>query len=264
MGLPAPSIRFQQEQYVVKSNEIIRTKKQHLTLQQTRILYFSISKIRPNDDSDHVYKTSVNEICTVCGLDNVNGYYYNSIKDDFLRLTSTEWLKIGNGQIRTIAWLKNVIINEKSGEISFQFDDFVQDHLFDLRSDYTQYQLQEVLVFQSKYAVRLYEFLKSYLWGNEGKHYKDMEEVIFSFDVEHLKGVMDATVYEKFTAFRTRALEKAVAEINRASTDMSIVSVSYGKTGKKTTDVTLVVQKKFGEQLRQSQEEAEKILNRYI
>ena len=260
--MPEIHVRNARDQYVVKSNDLIRTKQQHMSLQQMRILYFSISRIHPHDPPDSVFHTTIQEVCTVCGFAANNGYYYRSIKEDFLALTQPEWVRVGDGRIRTIAWFKNVVMDRRSGNISFQFDDFVQQHLFDLRANYTQYRLMDILTFQSKYAIRLYEIIKSFLYGTDGEQYLEHLSIDICFSVEDLKCMLDASGYTSFGVFRLKVIQKAVEEINSKSTDMSIQSMEFEKTGKAITSIVFLVKKKRGAALALAKQESSKALSK--
>lgn len=75
-------------------------------------------------------------------------------------------------------------------------------YLLELKKNYTKYQLQNIIPMKSKYGIRLYELLKSYL--NLGK---------VRFSIEELKIRLDSTNYTNLKDFKRRVLEPALKDI---------------------------------------------------
>ncbi len=228
-----------QNYYVVKSNELIQKARYSMTVQQQKLILFAISKIKKNDLPDQQYDLSIDEICSVCGLElDAGGTYYKRIKDDLLKLTTRIWVKFPDRSEGTVSWLSDAYIMPLSGTVTVKFHERMTPFLFELQNRYTQYQLSEVLVFKGKYSIRLYELIRSFLTQDE---LRDGREKEISFTVSELKELLSAENYELWNDFNRFVLRKAVDEINQCS---DVIRISYDtyKAGKQVTKVNFIIE----------------------
>ena len=228
-----------QNYYVVKSNELIQKARYSMTVQQQKLILFAISKIKKNDLPDQEYELSIDEICSVCGLElDTGGTYYKRIKDDLLKLTTRIWVKFPDRSEGTVSWLSDAYIMPLSGTVTVKFHERMTPFLFELQNRYTQYQLSEVLVFKGKYSIRLYELLRSFLTQDE---LRDGREKEVSFTVSELKELLSAENYELWNDFNRFVLKKAVDEINQCS-DLIRISYDTYKRGKQVPKVNFIIE----------------------
>ena len=225
--------------YVVKSNALIQKSRFSLSLQEQRCLLFAISRIKFSDAPSTEYTFSIKDICEACGIDiDTHGDHYTRMKADLKSLRDNSiWITNAEGKEETVSWFSKVVINKGSGTVSVKFDETIQDYLFLLQNRYTQYQLSTPLAFQSKYSIRLYELLLSYIKKDDLATNKEIE---LEFTPEELKERLDAQNYTKFYDFRRYVLDKGVEEINKYSEDFS-VSYTYYYRGKIATKVIFII-----------------------
>ena len=227
------------EYYVVKSNTLIQKSRFSLSLQEQRCLLYAISRIKFSDLPSTEYTFSIKELCAACGIDiQRNGDHYTRMKTDLKALRDKSiWITNAEGKEETVSWFSKVIINKGSGTVSVKFDETIQDYLFLLQNRYTQYKLSTPLAFQSKYSIRLYELLLSYI---KRKDLENGREIELDFTPEELKERLDAKNYVKFYDFRRFVLEKARDEINTYSEDINVAFDYYYK-GKIATKVIFII-----------------------
>lgn len=254
------------QQYVVKSNDLIRYSRFSLTAQQQKILLFAISKIRPLDTSDTWYTFTVSDICRACGVDiDSGGMYYRTMKDDMKMLRDTSyWIMGTDGVERLISWLDRVELTPNSGQIRIKFNDMMQPYLFELKERYTQYRLETILVFSSVYSIRLYEILRSHTTQTKLDY---GIEVNADYKVEHLKKMLDIAGstqgrkskkdskperYATWNDFHRYVLKKAVDEINTYCDDMH-VEYELLRTGKTVTAINFIINGATPQQIVQAQ-----------
>jgi plasmid replication initiation protein len=226
-----------QEYYVVKSNDLIQRARYSLTVQQQKLILFAISKIRRGDAPDKVYELSIDECCSVMGLElDAGGTYYKRIKDDLVKLTTRLWVRFQERE-STVSWISDAEIIPLSGTVYIKFHEKMTPYLFDLVNKYTQYQLYEVLVLKGKYSLRLYELLRSYIMQDELTEQKEKE---VSFSVDELRGLLCCENYRRWAEFDRCVIRKAVDEINKMS---DIIKVSYDtyKRGKAITRINFII-----------------------
>ena len=250
-------VRALREYYVVKSNDLIQKARYSMTVQQQKLILFAISKIKKNDLPNQEYELSIDEICSVCGLElDTGGTYYKRIKEDLLKLTTRIWVKFPDRSEGTVSWLSDAYIMPLSGTVTVKFHEKMSPFLFELQNRYTQYQLSEVLVFKGKYSLRLYELIRSFLTQDELRDGKEKE---ISFTVAELKELLDAENYTLWNDFNRFVLRKAVDEINKCS---DVIKISYDtyKAGKQVTKINFIVEYPTLLQKFQAHEESRKRL----
>ena len=216
----ANKIRQDRAQIVAKSNDLIRKTRYNLTAQQQKIVLFAVSKIKPTDDVNQSYEFSIAELCDVCGLKiDAGGYYYRSIKEDLKKLTQREWCVMPDGSEKTMSWIGDADILPLRGTVIITFNKNMAPYLFDLRERYTSYRLENVLVFKNKYAIRLYELLRSFTTRELLDNYVEREA---TFNVDDLRNLLEVHSYPRWADFNRFVIKKAVEEINTYSNDIHI------------------------------------------
>lgn len=212
------------EYYVVKANDLIRKGRYNLTTQQQKIVLYAISKIRKNDDPNQFYEIPIEEICDACGLElDTGGFYYKAIKNDLKKLTARQFVQFPDKSEWSVSWFADVGIVPLSGTVYVKFHERLWPYLFDLQERYTQYRLEEVLVFRSKYSIRLFEILRSHFTRDELASGTEKEITI---TVDQIRRQLEITAYPSWKEFNRNVIKKAVDEINLCSEDMSISYVT--------------------------------------
>lgn len=212
----------QREMMVVKANQLIRKTRYSMTTTQQKIILYAISAIKPGDDPRTWYEFDIHEFCDTIGLqEDVSGFYYQQIKKDLLNLTNyAVWMEREDGSQVTVRWLDKAEIIPLMGTVGIRFDEDLHPYLFDLSRNYTQYQLRNVLAFSSRYAIRLYEELRSFYTAKDiEKH--TVREVDFT-QAQLRELLLTDGKYQRWGDFESRALLPAVAEINKYSDDMHV------------------------------------------
>lgn len=223
--------------YVVKSNDLIQRSRYSLTVETQRLILFAISKIKPDDPVNTWYEFSIKDVCNACGLDMAGGYYYTLMKNQLKKLCNREWGLFPDGAERTIAWLNDAEIRSQDGVVKVQFHPAMQPYLFELKERYTQYKLETVLAFKSKYTVRLYELLLSYIDKRKLDRFGEDEH---SFSLEELRVRLDAEGYERYSNFKQKVLLMALEEINNYCDDI-VVSFDELKSGRTVHTINFIV-----------------------
>lgn len=225
------------EYFVCKSNELIQKGRYNLSTTQQKIVLYAISKIKKADDPNTLYELSIDELCAVCGFNISGGSYYQNLKQDMRRLASPVWVQFPDQSEWLISWFRDVGIVPLSGTVYVRFHDRIWDFLFDLKERYTQYHLSEVLVFKNKYAIRLYEILRSHFTQTELDNGTEKEITI---SLDHLRDQLCMTAYPAWKEFNRSVLKKAVEEINQYTEQMK-VSYTTGRTGHSISEIRFTV-----------------------
>ena len=211
----------EREEFVVMRNDLIRNTQFDLTAQQMKIILYIISKIMPNDGVDTWYTIEIRDLCRCCGIKiTESGVYYNRLKTDLKKLTWRNWHQLDSSDTEySISWIGDVKISKGSGTVSIIFNPFMEQYLFMLRENYTQYELQRILTFTSKYSIRLYMLLKSFCYDDKLK--RNIPQTI-TLDLDRLRGSFVNRGYEEWRDFSRRILNVGVSEINEKSDDFHL------------------------------------------
>ena len=217
---------------VVKANSLIQKTRYSLTTQQQKVLLYTISKIQPGDDDFKEYVFELKDLCVLFGID-THGQNYANFRDNIKELADASfWLLDKEKNSVLVRWFSKVKVNASNTKVNIQFDADLKPYLLELAGQFTQYELSNTLLMKSKYAIRLYEILKSY------------EAIgMYNTEIEALKVILDcAGDYKVFADFRRRVLDVAMAEIN----EYSDLQVEYTplRTNRAYTHLSFVIERK--------------------
>lgn len=203
-------ISAERKQYVAKSNQVIQKSRYKLTTQQQKLVLYMISKIRPTDTEFKEYTFDLKNICQILNV-NIQGSNYYKFRESIQKIADTSfWINI-DGKDKLYRWLDDVEIEPNTTTIKVKFDEDLKPFLLHLQENYSQYKLENVICFDSKYSFRLYELFKSHSFKG-----------FFTISVDELKKLLLIDdKYERFTIFKTKVLNKAIDEINRY-TDINV------------------------------------------
>lgn len=217
-----------------KSNELIEARYK-LTIAEQRLILLLASEISPDDEDFKDYEIRVTDFAKMFGLESDKSLY-EKVEQAAMSLVGQRLRFRENKTVEVTTWLSYIKYEEGSGIVKLRFDKSLKPYFLQLKSHFTQYNFSYAMSFKSQYSIRLYEILKmdSYKARN-GQYEKTVEvkELRLLFGIE--KGD-----YPLFANFKKRVIDSAVAELSK-KTDLDILNVRYGKTGRKVTSLTFVV-----------------------
>lgn len=167
-----------ENKFIKKSNVIVRTITNDTSgLLTQRLFNFAISSIKFNTNFNGVVRVNLNDFCIFHDINNTNLYEkvvhkkkeMTIIEKEIDNITSLKfWLQDENKEEYSFinlfergTWFKN------QGILEFKVvQDLIKKHYIDLKKDYTNIYLPYTKEVTSKYSMRLYEYLRSYLYMN--------------------------------------------------------------------------------------------------
>lgn len=222
---------------VVKGNDLIQRNRFELSLMEQKTVAYICSMIKPIDSGfQSEYEFKIRDYCKICDIDYDNGANYAYVKETLKKLRDRSmWMTLEDGSETVVGWLDRVTTNKKSGLAHIRIDDRLIPYLFDLKQQFTQYQLYNILGMKSAFSVRIYELMKSYSFRHT---------IIFELnELKELLMVEYVKSYVNYKDFRVKVLEKAQTEINEL-TDINIEFEPI-KTGRKVTSIKFIIEEKF-------------------
>lgn len=219
------------QQIVVKANDLIQKSRYELSLQEQRMILYFVTLIRPEDDDFKEYTVDIRDLCRICEIQ-LCGVNYQNFIESVKKLKERTVYIVENRVHKFMSWIEHVEIDEKTYTLTYRLDERLKPYLLQLKGRFTQYALENVLFYKSKYSIRLYELLASY-----------SEYEIAYVKVDDLRGLMGAPEFcEDFRRFRDKILNPSVQEINELS-DLT-VSMDFVKEGRKITTILFNIKRK--------------------
>ncbi len=223
---------------VVKSNEIIRNIRYSLSATEMKILAYVISKIVAEDKELKKVRFRLYDYMEVAGLTKIGGSDYRRLKKSIQELRDKSWwIKEGNTET-LFAWFDTAKIDKNTKEVELTLSESLTPYLVQLKSNFSKYELINVLCLKSKYSIRLYEIFKSYLWLGK-----------WEVKVEDLRTLINMSDrYKDFTEFKRNILNPSIKEINKY-TDLTVELTDTIKSGRSIDLLKFSIIEKKGVQL---------------
>ena len=214
---------------VVKSNSIIEAKYKLSTNEQKFILYM-VSRLNSYDKQDFtLQKLTIKELQQIFNMESKTwGSIYQRVHGIMQSLNKKPLvIEKEDGKILELNWIASFEYQRMgTGEIEFEFSKKLIPYLLELKSHFTKYKLQNVLILKSAFSIRLYELLKSQEFKKKA-----------IYEVKALKeklGVEDK--YKDFYGFKRRCLLSAQKELKQKS-DIAFTFEEHEKKGKKVVSL---------------------------
>jgi plasmid replication initiation protein len=213
---------------VVKSNDMVEAH-YRLSLNEQKIIYAMISRIRPDDADFKPYKFTIEEITEMLG---VSGEYHAEIRKIAKGLL-VKTLHIHNQEEQSyldVCWLSASKYYYGKGYIELEFSPMLKPYLLQLKEKFTVLKLKNVMLLNSGYSIRIYELLKQYQRIGSRE-----------FTVDELKKILGITAneYKLYNHFKDRVLLTAQREL-AAKTDIRF-DFTEKKTGRAVTGLRFYV-----------------------
>lgn len=222
-------IAYNKEHYAVMANSIVKGK-QEMTLIEARIIRLLITQVVKEDKDLKTYTCRIQDLADFLNVTSDN--IYRDIKTICRRLLSRV-VTIGTDNPKQpwemFQWVQTARY-DGNGNITLKLSEQIAPYVLELNSWFTQYQIENILQFNSFYAIRLYELIKC-----ENGITRDTKES-FTFEIDYLRQVFCCENKYKTTAeFIREVIEIGTKEIN----EKSDIELSYEckKTGKKITSI---------------------------
>lgn len=227
--------------YVVQANALIGGK-QALKLNSAKLIRSAIMQVVRDDEELKPYIITINELSDLLNVPASNIYRdIEDMTDDIVK-NPVYIREMKNGKtirfikIPWVAWCEY----KADVGIAIKLNEKLKPFLIDLKENYTQYTLQEVLAMKSVYAIRIFEILQSKIMNNtvprNGTH------IILS--VQELRECCDCEdKYPAFGNFKNKVIDKAVNEINRVT--YYDLTFTYQKNGRSVVAIDFFIASKF-------------------
>ena len=214
----------------VRQHNAITTARYEYSELQLDIFLYLLSMLR-KDKTDGVYEIVVKDLSAMTGKEYKYGYLRKATEEMGSRMFEVSTQK-SYEQLWMFQRVKYVI---GEGRIEIEFANPIKPYLFDLKDNFTSFQLYAALRLGSKYAKRIYALCSQ--WKDKG------QTQTFSLDeFKKMLALLDDKgneQYKPISMFKKFVLDESVKQINR-HTDLE-VGYTLKKKGRSFNSVTFTV-----------------------
>ena len=247
------SLKEIEKRKIVEHNDLI-TSVAKMDKTPLKIFELAVSCIdTENLPKDNIIYLSKAELFTFFKVDD-NGKH-TRFKEAISKMQEQAFFEVreeaGKGfKFRRILPIPTVEWTDYDDKVMIRFNQDIMPYLIELKQNFTQYALSDLIDLNSKYSIILYKWLSmSY---NQYEHYstkggRRAEQVEAyrnpSISMQELRTITDTTTkYERFTKFETRVLREPLEEIN-AHTSFN-VTYEKVKKGRSIDSIVFHIEKK--------------------
>jgi plasmid replication initiation protein len=198
-------VALNKKSLVVQSNKLIEAR-YRLSVEEQKIIKILISQIRKDDKDFQDYEFRIKDLAELLGMTYDNPYVALRRITKRLITRPLEFENPETGELLQTAWLSSARYRAGEGVVSLHFDPSLKPLLLQLQSYFTKYELENVLRFTGQYAIRFFEFQKSYLGQNK-------KEIVLGLAELRIRLGLRKDEYEQFSDFKRRVLEPARIEL---------------------------------------------------
>ena len=216
----------------IRQHNVLTTARYNYTELQMDIMIFLISKLRQTKDN-LVYTLPLQELSRLTGKE----YNYSYLKDSTADMGSRVFEVKTDNTYDQIWMFQKISYLDGKGVIQVTLSNDILPYLFDLKNNFTSYEIEASLKLSSKYAKRIYQICSQ--WKDRGA-----TPTYDLLDLKKMLGLIDAKGNEEYPAFgnfKTRVLNPAIEQIN-SRTDLS-VKLIVEKNGRAYSAVGFLVKK---------------------
>jgi hypothetical protein len=211
---------------VVQHNALVNARFSFSTL-ETRLFLALLVRINRGDTSFSVYRIPVKELAPDSSSNALYADVDEMTKKLAARVLHIEVLGPNGERVKQPDRINRPLMYQcdyikSEGVVEARFSDGVRDYLLDLRHNFTQAQLPQLLMIRSAAAHRIYWLVKEY--AQQGKTQREIE-------VSELRKVLGLTTeyVNRFDHFKVRVLDRAQAELATTDLPFTMEFIRHGK-----------------------------------
>jgi len=195
----------QQKQIVTQSNSLVEAQ-YRLDLIPQKLVRYIVSMITPSDTiyDRKYYRVNIAEFGKYIGWQVSSGKLFDDIRRIAETLKTTKIKIVKPGTIIETSWIASFEYPKNKGWIEFELSGKLEVELFQLKSQFTQYYLQNICKLKHTYSIRLYELINQYRCI--GKRDFDLDNLKISLGINNEE-------YKQYGKFKQVVLEPSINEI---------------------------------------------------
>lgn len=227
---------------VTKSNKLVYAN-YDLTLNELKIMLILASRIQPDENKFNQYTFKASELAELLQITPEAMYKELPKITRNLMRKQLEIESEDGKDLLQVNLLSAALYRKGRGIVTLEFSSMLAPYLLEIKHSFTHYRLENILVLNSKYSVRMYELFKS--------HYKPKEPLLIT--VTDLKKQLQLTQksYEAYSLVKAKVIDVAVKEINEM-TDLN-VEWEAQRVGRKVENLFFTISDKAPQEITKKQ-----------
>jgi len=228
------NVEKEKNNIIKKHNELIIAKGA-LSGTAQKMLSMIISMLRTDDTEFQKYALHIKSYKKEIGAtNNEKEFYVNSA----LELMRNPFFIMEDGKRKFFNWCSKVEPDEMDGYIIFDIHNDLKPYLLELKDNFTQYHLINILNLKGEYSPRLYEYLIKE-W-KQHKHYNhNSTQYSLNIKIDVLKELLNITKGYRYNDIKRQIIEKAKKDF-KLYTDIQF-SYEEHKIGRKVDSLTITI-----------------------
>lgn len=228
------SIEDSKNNIVVKHQGLVHNARYRLSELGIKVLSVLISMIKTSDTEFTQYAIQIKDFKELIHSDSKNTYKY---AHKLVKELMSNPIQIGDEQFNWVSYGK---YRKGDGVIIFEIHRLLKPYLLELKNNFLQYNITNILPLKSGYVIRLYELCKDQY--NEATRYKEgTTSATFELNIERLRELFEIPSSYAYKDIRVNILDKAVEQF-RKKTDIQI-EYKVQKIGRRVDRVIITVKK---------------------
>lgn len=201
---------------VKKHNDLVNKARYSLSEDGIKLVSMLIAMINKDDETFQEYHIKVSDFAKLKGSNSNNNY--ESVHKIIKELLSCP-IKIGNLQANFIA---SGEYKEGTATAVFEISQKLKPYFLELKNDFLEYDLKDILMLKSAYVIRLYELIVQQ-WREYKYYNKNAKSYTFDLEIEELKKLFEIPESYLYKDIRVNIIDKAQKQFK----DKTNVSFEY-------------------------------------
>jgi plasmid replication initiation protein len=225
----------------IRQHNAITTARYDYSACQLDILFYLLSKIKKEDSNSQEYQVYVRDIESITD----RTWNYQQLREATADMGSRLFEIKTTHSYKQLWMFQKVEYMDGQGFFTIKLSEDIKPYLFELKDNFTSYQLHSALKLSSKYAKRIYQLASQWKDIGETKAY-DLEEFKIMLKLKDPSGKKPEQ-FERISDFKKFVLDIAVRQITQ-NTDLT-VSYRLFKQGRSFKSIRFYVNTQKPQQL---------------
>lgn len=217
---------------VKKHNDLVNKARYSLSEDGIKLVSILIAMINKDDETFQEYHIKVSDFAKLKGSNSNNNY--ESVHKIIKELLSCP-IKIGNLQANFIA---SGEYKEGTATAVFEISQKLKPYLLELKNDFLEYDLKDILMLKSGYVIRLYELIIQQ-WREYKYYNKNAKSFTFDFEIEEMRTLFEIPTSYLYKDIRVNIIDKAQEQF-KSKTNISFEYEEY-KIGRAVKRIKITV-----------------------
>lgn len=226
------SVEDNKNNVVVKHQELVHNARYRLSDTAIKALSLLVSMIKVDDDEFKQYAIKLGDFKELTGATGNEVWKYVDKMTDEL-MSNPFW--IGTKKMN---WVTIADYQKGDGVVLFEIHRHLKPYLLELKKNFLEYNITNILPLRSGYVIRLYELCKDHY--NEGTRYKESTtSVVFDLNIDRIRELFEIPKSYRYNDIKKNIIDKAVKQFKQ-KTDIQI-EYKEQKIGRKVDRLIITV-----------------------